>query len=348
MQEKKYYDELNIMRALVIFWVTAGHSFNKGATLGGFLHGYAYTFHMAALFLLSGLLFYKKAESIDSVKSGVAVIKDRFLRLIIPYLFYSAVSYVLKMFFEKYANNKLSSNIIIDLLLGENNPNGGLWFLHTLFVLCVVAVLLCKVPHLVLTGVFFAIKIFTLFVPVEIPVIGMVMHFGFWFFAGMSLYTCYPKVIGFMTEKLKNSKLLYGGCFVLLFGAGIFGVYMGVFANKESDYTTFLICLANIVAWYMISVTVSTTGVLKAPLMVVGNYGMDIYMMGYYVQIAIRVALGSMLGVPYAIYSVLMLILGLLLPIPVSKYIVRKFRITSFVMLGDYKKKEAKNNGQKT
>lgn len=63
-------------------------------------------------------------------------------------------------------------------------------------------------------------------------------------------------------------------------------------------------------------------------------------MFGYYVQIAIRVVLGTMLGVPYVLYSLLMCVLGLLLPIPISKYIVRKIKLAKMLMLGEFTKKD--------
>ena len=98
------------------------------------------------------------------------------------------------------------------------------------------------------------------------------------------------------------------------------------------------LCIFNILLWYMIALAVTQVKSLKKAFSVIGNYGMDIYMIGYYVQISIRVVCGSMLHMPYIIYSLLMCIAGLLVPIPVSKYIIRKFKITRALMLGDFSK----------
>lgn len=59
-----------------------------------------------------------------------------------------------------------------------------------------------------------------------------------------------------------------------------------------------------------------------------------IYMIGYYVQQAIFVICGRMLGFNYLIYAWLMMILGLIVPVMLSKYIVRKNRILSMLILG--------------
>ena len=57
-------------------------------------------------------------------------------------------------------------------------------------------------------------------------------------------------------------------------------------------------------------------------------------MSGYYVQQAIVVICGKILGLDYLIYAWLMLIFGLIAPIILSKYIVRNNRILSTLILG--------------
>lgn len=81
--------------------------------------------------------------------------------------------------------------------------------------------------------------------------------------------------------------------------------------------------------------------------MCIGDYGMDIYMIGYYVQIAIRVILYSMLNVNVHICSASMFIFAIIIPIPLSKYIIRKFKLTNAVMLGNFKSLKRKNKYEK-
>ena len=106
----------------------------------------------------------------------------------------------------------------------------------------------------------------------------------------------------------------------------------------------------NIVIYYLLSVVINAFVKLKKPFMTIGNYGIDIYLIGYYVMITLRVLMKSMLGLPYLVYSLSMFVFGLLLPIPISKYIVRKVRILRILALGDYKKskpEEVEKNGEK-
>ena len=58
------------------------------------------------------------------------------------------------------------------------------------------------------------------------------------------------------------------------------------------------------------------------------------YIIGYYVQQAIFVVCGKILGLDYLIYAWLMLLFGVIAPIFLSKYIVRKSRILSMLILG--------------
>lgn len=335
MEQKKYFDELNIFRALVIIWVTIGHSFDAGQNVLGFLHGYAYTFHMYAFMLLSGLLFASKFNRCDSIKAGLMIIIERAKRLLVPYLFFTAVSYILKMFLEKYANNKLSNNIVLDILLGQNNPNGGIWFLYALFIISAFAIILKWLNKYVLLALSTALFIISFYVEIRFVPLSSICKYFVFFMLGIILKSNYSK----LSEKamsIKRSLLYSATAIITIISFAISYICLYVVNNV---WLNVFVCFLNIIDWYFIALAVNSINSLKKPTMIVGNYGMDIYMLGYYVQIAIRVVLGSMLGLPYIIYSILMCVLGLILPIPISKFIVRKIRIFRALMLGDFSKK---------
>ncbi len=342
--KKKYYDELNIFRALIIIWVVIGHSFDAGNDFLGLLHAYAYTFHMKAFILLSGLLFAKKIKALTSFREGARLIGDRFLRLMVPYFFYTGVSIVLKLFLDDYANNKLSLGVVINSLVGVSNPNGGLWFLYALFVLNIFAVLLFKLPALagfILTLALHIVHIKT-GVFSSIPLLTYITYYGVFFYGGMVLSDYYGAVSVSMNEFFRRSPVISGAASVIYLPVAFFVSVVAVKVIKGNSLLTLLIPVLNITVYYCLSVFINSLVKAKKPFMTIGNYGMDIYLIGYYVQITLRVLLKSMLGLPYLVYSLSMCIFGLLLPIPISKYIVRKFRITRALMLGDYKKHENK------
>lgn len=347
--KKKYYSELNIFRGLIIVWVIIGHSFNADGSFFGMLNTYAYTFHMSAFFILSGILFAPKINRIHSFKAAVSAIFERFKRLIVPYLFFSAVSYILKLFFSDYAYNKMSTGpeFIIDIILGVNNPNGGIWFLNNLFIFSVIAIILSFLPAavtFVLSAVLFALSYFVDFNSYVITLI----NFAPFFFLGILLSRYYDKISEFFKNQFKKSsgrKKVYASTVVMiLLSVTVFIIYVKFSLAQVFPVSKVLICAVNVICWYMISVSLMSTEKIKKPANIIGNYGMDIYMIGYYVQIAIRVVFGSMLGLPYIFYSLCMFVFGLVLPIPISKYIVRKIKILRILVLGDFSNKN--KNGE--
>lgn len=337
--KKRYYDELNIFRALIIAWVVIGHSFDGNESISGFMHFYAYSFHMAAFFVLSGFLFASKLKNSSSIKSKALLTKNRAERLLVPYIFFTAVSYVLKMFFEDYANNALSGNIVLDTVLGINNPNGGIWFLYALFFISLFGILLSQISIYGLFALSVVLKIIFYIHPTGIAPLDYISKYSIFFFAGAVISLFYPKLADFLDDKFKQkkNKILLFLIAIILLAISFAVTYLNQYRLKSSVASIF-ICVLNIAVWYVAAQAVNQSKTFKKTAMVVGNYGMDIYMIGYYVQIAIRVICGSMLHMPYTVYSLLMCILGLLLPIPVSKYIVRKFKITRMLMLGDFSK----------
>lgn len=342
---KKYYEELNIFRGLIIVWVVIGHSFVSDNTFFGMLTAYAYTFHMASFFILSGILFAPKVKRISNAKEGINVAFGRFKRLIVPYLFFSAVSYVLKLVFEQYAYNELSekTEIFHDIVFGVNNPNGGIWFLHNLFIFSLFAVILKLLPSWLSFLISCVVYTVNIFVNLGSDFSSLINYAPF-FFLGIFISSYYEKISGlisgvFAVEK-KRKKAYLITAFATALSLCIFVIYVKFSLAQINPAFKLIPCLVNILCWYLISFCLSKTQKIKVPFNCIGNYGMDIYMIGYYVQISLRVVLGSMLGLPYLLYSTCMFVFGLILPIPLSKYIVRKVKLFRILVLGDFSQKK--------
>lgn len=353
-ENKKYYSELNIFRGLIIIWVVIGHSFISDGSFFGMLTAYAYTFHMASFFMLSGLLFASKLNRAFKLKEKLSLVLNRFKRLLVPYFFFTIVSYVLKFIFADYAYNEISTgkDIIWDIIFCINNPNGGLWFLYNLFLFSVIAIIFNFLPKAVTVIACLALNLASLFfLPNETAAsIFQFTFYLFFFYLGTFVSSYYEGISEFFASKIQTGngkKTLFIITFVLaLFSAVVFLVYNNYSLSEKHVAYKYLPCCVNIILWYFIALCLSTMKNINKPINTIGNYGMDIYMIGYYVQISIRVVFGSMLGLPYLAYAILMLVFGLILPIPISKYIIRKVRLFRILVLGDFSKKE-KINGDK-
>ncbi len=162
--KKQYFNEINIMRGMAVLCVVIGHSFNptETPTILGFIKSFVYCFHMPAFFFISGFLEGEKRRSASEKKQ--AIIKKA-KRLMIPYFFLTLVTALLKVVFGAFARNPLNySTLVVDVLIGRNNPNGGLWFLYALFVIAAFGILVDAVDRTTLMVVMFALNILNTFV----------------------------------------------------------------------------------------------------------------------------------------------------------------------------------------
>lgn len=152
------------MRGMAVLCVGIGHSFNptETPTILGFIKSFVYCFHMPAFFFISGFLEGDKRHSIGEKKQAI-IKKAR--RLMIPYFFLTVVTAVLKMLFGVFARNPLNySTIVVDVLIGRNNLNGGLWFLYALFVISFFGIIFDMMDRLILMSIMFIIYILNLFI----------------------------------------------------------------------------------------------------------------------------------------------------------------------------------------
>jgi len=166
-----------------------------------------------------------------------------------------------------------------------------------------------------------------------IPLVDYIIKYGVYFYLGIVAAEHYEKYSGRLTEFFNRHLPLTGFTAVLTFVLS-FGVSI-VYKNSVAHwYLQFFIIMINTLTCYCFSLFINALKEIKKPFMTIGKYGMDIYLIGYYIQIALRVLLKSMLGTPYTVYSIAMFVFGLILPIPISKYFVRKFKTTRMLALG--------------
>jgi fucose 4-O-acetylase-like acetyltransferase len=100
-RENKRIDELDIVKALAIILMVAGHS---DAPFTSFI----YLFHMAVFFIASG--YFYKDESSDSIKSVICFVKRKMKKLWFPYFGWNAVFI-------------LANNLFIKMNIYTDNPD---------------------------------------------------------------------------------------------------------------------------------------------------------------------------------------------------------------------------------
>lgn len=329
--KKQYFNEINIMRGMAVLCVVIGHSFNstETPTILGFIKNFVYCFHMPAFFFISGFLEGEKRRSF-SEKKQVIVRKAR--RLMVPYFFLTLVTAVLKLIFGAFARNSLNySTLVLDVLIGRNNPNGGLWFLYALFIISFFGILFDIVDCTILTGVMFILYMLNTIVFKQSGyIVGFFFNYAWIYFMG-------GVVRKYIYEKIKKSELLISTKGIVITVVALVGyiilAFVKIYEIKSWIFAT-VVTIIGVFILFIIAMQINYYHCGEKLWMLFGDYGMDIYMIGYYVQQSIYVIFEKFLGINYVIYTWLMLIFGLIIPILLSKYIIRKNRILSLLILG--------------
>lgn len=138
--QKKRLSWLDSLKGIGIFLVLLGH-----APISTNLHYYIYAFHMPLFFFASGYLF--DAEKYQKFKNFFI---KKFKSLILPYIYFSAISIALYVFYARFGETKEALNFketLIQFVFAKRNNipyNKALWFFPALFTISLIYFLLKK------------------------------------------------------------------------------------------------------------------------------------------------------------------------------------------------------------
>lgn len=341
-ETKKYFDEITIARGIGIVCVVLGHAFPDGETdilnqlsISNYLMSLVYAFHMPLFMLLAGFVFAPKIKETISFKE---VMHKRIMRLIVPYLFYSFIVLCLKIFFNSYANNPLDINDLWRILIGQS-PSGGVWFLWTLFVITFLVLIVRRINLKLVIFISFILYIGEAYFVNRNPSFFLfrISHNLIWFILGVYFYRNYNYIV----QKLYkfNSLAIGGAFFLLLCGIHlIFKIYPleNAFLNQ---FLNFFKTLIGVFSIWQISFFIANylNSYSYKMIFLLGTFSMEIYLLSYYVQVPLRVVYNNFTYlnfIPYSLYVIISLILGIIIPIIVSKYFIRKNKTLSMLLIG--------------
>lgn len=329
-QKKTYYPEINIARGFALLFVTLGHSFPDAVGALGRIYNICYSFHMGLFFILSGFVIARKFISRDYKITDE--IKNKSIRLLIPYFVFSVITLIMKVFTEKYANNPFSLKDSYKILLGIN-PNGGLWFLWTLFVISVIFILLGKLKHNLIYFTVFSVAAYiaNLFIPQIF--ISNVLRYAFFYAVGIFIYKYYDAFKKYILNPYCSSAMLILFCVTHIF-------------RLKTDYI--VTCLSASIFILFLSQSImkfkDKTKIIYTVFNELGTYSYDIYLLSYFIQVPLRVLFKSIFPIPELLLYFLMFTLGTIIPYLASKFILRKVPIFNLLLFGN-KRKAVKSNG---
>lgn len=321
---------LLILQAWAMLWVVIGHSRIFGYDMtaytdgGGnplwasYLGGFPYAFHMALFIFVSGYLFYKtRIASERRVWSYAEVMKEKLIRLGIPFLAFTILAIVVKSFFAEDMQRpvEISLGYFLDsIVYPYNGAMRELWFVATILWCFSLFPLwkwsfgetkrICLVLVILLVLNFWDPEIYFLS-------LGRFCRFALYFYLGMlscKLSLCqnlvyYHKVL-----------VLTIGTFLLLSGEYLKSI------NIMLPVASLLAAVGGIVASVAIAFILDkfTPKVFS----VFRDYTYQIYLMGIFFQIAIKIVYKRM-DCPYMLGFIACILAGLYGPVLVSKILLK-------------------------
>ena len=227
------------LRAIGICLVVLVHT---GRISGLFLEDYIRSFFMPLFFFISGLLvkeeFYKAQFS--------SVLKKLGRKLIVPYIFFSAVSYLTGLFLFQYfkAQQFEPLKALLSIISGVPGAyNGALWFFTSLFTVQVYFYFLFKLRH---RKILFSGAI--VFLSILGYVCTTIYRLQFPWNLGLSLTGLVFYSVGYLFScQLRNKKIWFHNWYVAVFSLPLY-IY---FTHINSDIKFYIGNYGNYLSFYV-------------------------------------------------------------------------------------------------
>lgn len=315
MASSKKLTWLLLLQAWAMLWVVIGHAplteptdnveFDTIAyTLSNWLFSFAYSFHMPLFIMISGYLFYR--TRIARNWNYVEMIKEKWLRLGIPYITFITAAIIVKICLPGV--NRAVDISPIGLISNYLNPfNGALqemWFVATIFIyftIYPIYPLILKSNVTLLFSIIIAILLH--YIPTdllpEIFAINRAAHFFIYFLIGITI-SCRQ-----LETVIVNLRTII---------ISIIGFIIALFFNENLLTSIF----ASITFWGLsIIIDSSLSNNLFHSFR---NYTYQIFLIGIFAQIGIKFLYGK-LYYPgsYAAWWLLCIIVGIYVPVLIAK-----------------------------
>lgn len=330
--KKAYFPEIDLCRGIGILLVVLGHALKQTGetnTVFQVLLSVIYSFHMPLFFVLSGFVS-AKVLSIHTWQDRKVYIGNRAYRLLIPYFVVGILYTPVKILLSRYAVKPFALSSMWRMLLGEN-PDVALWFVYILFwisVLC--AFLLTEKTLTTWLGISFlcAVLAYACDLSLRLP--------KYWFFFVLGLYVRVhyreireeEKGSDRPEPKRRNRILWFVAALVVFILANL------VLYSKNWTVLQMVTSLSGIVLSLQLSVWLSESNRDNRMLHVLGSYSMDIYILSEPLNTVTKLLFWNILHANYVVCTVMCFVAGIALPVPISKYIVRRVKLFRTAILG--------------
>ncbi len=290
-----------------------------------------YTFHMPLFMVVSGVLFAMTQKPLLSWRGYVAFIRKKAGRLLLPYMSITLILLLLKLAAAKFftLSSPVAGDILYYIFL---NPLGGfsniLWFVYTLFVIFLLFPLLRLLARNEL--LLFAVTILLSFLPwPHVFCLDLAFQYLPFFTAGCLLHK-----MSFLEEVRLSTGIILPLCLYVFFFAMRTHVSSFAFASQ-------MISIALGVSGSLVCIAVAALIAGQArpveKVAALGRYSSGIYLLHTIFMGAAKVLLTQVMHLgtsEFAMISLVMIFAGLVFPVAMEKYIIRRSAVASRFILG--------------
>lgn len=330
MENKKYYEELIILKGIAIILVVLGHSFSftgfnilDNNILNRYIHDSIYSFHMPLFFMIAGFLTNNYEDNLNK-KFYFSKIK----RLLIPYIFINIVDAIPRHLFNSLVNNKSNSIERIIFYSGA-----ATWFVYTLFLLFLIFPIIekyiIKKDKYYLFGLgLFLLNIFEIGSNIKIFTVDRLVYMSFYFYIGYLLKNYYEKISG----SVKKFNVIYIVIIILF-------ILYGNFYNEFILSKIIFPFLGIISFWYISLKIKKVENLIYNFLTFCGENSLSFYLLEVFCGTVYRVILIKIIPIEYNFLLVLSFFSLKLISLVIGiKYMVCKNKYFSFLLGAKYKK----------
>lgn len=318
MKQKLVY--ISNARIVGILLVVFGHSYPLIGEIPKSLEivrNFIYCFHMPLFVFVSGYLV-SQTKSIEKY-GPKQYIKNRFIKLFVPYLGLSILGYFSKIFMSKFINDEVELSIayfIRTILVPRENVWGHFWFIPMLFTMSVGSVLYTMIvrKNRKLGIVIWLMTFVLVFAPSITNWFGLndIKNYLFWYMSGL--------LLGEMNTLTKFKSTIKGMiCLVL-------AVLVFVLCGMKA-YNTFvaLFMLAGILVLCM-TIDMEKVWIFK----VIEKYSFSIFILSWPAQAVVEVIGNRIFDLPLAVNMTMMFSCGVIIPL-IIVWVVRKLKKLPFI-----------------
>lgn len=303
---------LLILQGWAMLWVVIGHSgpsatFDDYPTYAVFIWNTAYSFHMSLFISISGFLFY--FTRLDSDKwTYWATLKEKIVRFGIPFVVFTFIALVLKNVFASSVDRATTlslSELINAILYPYNGPMREFWFLATImwyFALFPLWKIAFKNRWMSIIT-FVGLLVISIWSPdSDFLALRHVSQYAFFFYIGILCSKLYKRDSTCITKT-------YFAPIALIIGVTLYSIGRAYSIPVVTPLGGIILSLGICLILERMNSNAFSS---------FRNYTYQIYLLGIFFNVII-IMLRAKLGLPFAPMYVTSLIMGLYMPVLISK-----------------------------